>query len=187
VETIIYKIPSRGNSLFTTNLYDASTSKDRTMKVESLLVAFGLTLYLMQSGDASAVDYSKRIQPLDQAILNRLVGKWTNPLDRVVIEITSVDLASGRLQGKEWPTTGQAAGDEHELVGWVSAAPARDKSDTVIPISFSTSLYEYGTLPVWAGFLRDDTIITMHYLVWPSTAYPWNHISTFQETWTKMR
>jgi hypothetical protein len=157
------------------------------MKVESLLLAFGLALAVMQSGDASAADYSKRIQPLDPAILNKLVGKWSNPVDKVVIEITSVDPASGRLTGKEWPTTGQAAGDEHELTGWVSAAPARDKFDTVIPISFSTSLYEYGTLPVWAGFLRDDSIITMHYLVWPSTAYPWNHISTFQETWTKMR
>jgi hypothetical protein len=156
------------------------------MKLEELL-ALGLALAGMWSGSASAVDYSKRVQPLDATVLSRLIGKWTNPVDKVVVEITSVDLASGRLTGKEWPTTGQAAGNEHELVGWVSAAPTRDTSDNVTPISFSTSLYEYGTLPVWAGFLRDDTIVTMHYLVWPSTAYPWNHISTFQETWTKMR
>ena len=156
------------------------------MHVKSLL-PLGLALALMQSGKAPAIDYSKRIQRLDPAIINRLVGKWTNPVDNVVIEITSVDLASGRLMGREWPTTGPAAGNEHELLGWVSAAPARDASDNVIPISFSTSLYEYGTLPVWAGFLRNDSIVTMHYLVWPITAYPWNHISTFQEVWTKQR
>lgn len=156
------------------------------MKLTKLL-ALGLALSATWSGDASAVDYSKRIQPLDAAVLNRIVGKWTNPVDKVVIEITSVDPSSGRLSGKEWPTTGQAAGSEHELVGWVSAAPARETSDNVIPISFSTSLHEYGTLPVWAGFLRDDNIITMHYLVWPTTGYSWNHISTFQETWTRLR
>jgi hypothetical protein len=156
------------------------------MQARSLL-PFWLALAVMQSGKAPAIDYSKRIQQLDSAMINRLVGKWTNPVDNVVIEITSVDLVSGRLTGREWPTTGQAAGNEHELLGWVSAAPARDTLDNVIPISFSTSLYEYGTLPVWAGFLRNDSIVTMHYLVWPITAYPWNHISTFQEVWTKLR
>jgi hypothetical protein len=156
------------------------------MKMKTLL-ALGIALSGIWSSDSLAIDYSKRIQPLDSAILSKLIGKWTNPVDKVVIEITSVDLASGQLKGKEWPSTGQAAGNEHELLGWVSAAPTRDNYDTVIPISFSTSLYEYGTLPVWAGFLREDTIITMHYLIWPTTAYSWNHISTFQETWTRVR
>jgi hypothetical protein len=114
------------------------------------LLSFALALSMVWSASSSAIDYSKRIQPLDPALRNRLIGKWTNPADKVVIEITSVDLSSGQLKGKEWPTSGQAAGDEHELVGWVSAAPPRDNFDNVIPISFSTSLYEYGTLPVWA-------------------------------------
>jgi hypothetical protein len=151
------------------------------------LLSFALALSMVWSASSSAIDYSKRIQPLDPALRNRLIGKWTNPVDKVVIEITSVDLSSGQLKGKEWPTSGQAAGDEHELVGWVSAAPPRDNFDNVIPISFSTSLYEYGTLPVWAGFLRDDNIVTMHYLIWPNKTYSWDHISTFQETWTRMR
>ena len=47
-------------------------------------------------------------------------------------------------------------------------------------------MYEYGTLPVWAGYLRDDKLITMHYLVWPNRAYPWDHISAFQEIWTRV-
>ncbi len=135
---------------------------------------------------SSATDYGKRLQPLSPAIRASLLGKWTNPVDRVVIEIISVDLTSGQLQGKEWPTTGPASGNEHDIVGWVSAAPLRENFDNVIPVTFSTSLHEYGTLPVWAGFLRDGQLITMHYLVWPNRAYPWDHISTFQETWTRM-
>jgi hypothetical protein len=26
----------------------------------------------------------------------------------------------------------------------------------------------------------------MHYLVWPNRPYSWDHISTFQETWTRL-
>jgi hypothetical protein len=152
-----------------------------------ILWALGIALAGIWSSDSLAIDYSKRIQPLDSAVLAKLIGKWTNPVDKVVIEITAVDPASGQLKGREWPSTGLAAGNEHELLGWVSTAPARDNYDTVIAISFSTSLYEYGTLPVWAGFVREDTIITMHYLIWPTAAYSWNHVSTFQETWTRVR
>jgi len=68
--------------------------------------------------------------------------------------------------------------------GFQVAKPFR--FDNVVPVTFSTTLYEYGTLPVWAGFLRDDKLITMHYLVWPNRPYSWEHISTFQETWTKL-
>lgn len=131
-------------------------------------------------------DYSKRAQALDASIQAKLVGRWTNPLDNVIIEIESVDLASGRIQGKEWAQTGPAAGDAHELTGWVSAAPQKAGYDNVIPVSFSTTLYEYGTLPVWAGYLKGDGIVTMHYLVWPNQVYVWNHVSTFQETWTRL-
>jgi avidin family protein len=141
---------------------------------------------LMDFGAASAADYTKRVQSLDESIRTKLVGKWTNPVDKVVIEISSVDLASGQIKGKEWPTTGQAAGDEHDLIGWVSAAPKRENFDNVIPVTFSTTLHEYGTLPVWAGFLRDESIVTMHYLVWPNKTYTWDHISTFQETWSRV-
>lgn len=152
-----------------------------------ILLALGFALAAMCSSNSLAIDYSKRIQPLDPAILAKLMGKWTNPVDNVVIEITSVDPATGQLKGKEWPTSGPAQGNEHELVGWVSAGPAKANYDTVVPISFSTTLYEYGTLPVWAGFLREDSIVTMHYLIWPTTTYTWNHVSAFQETWTKFR
>jgi hypothetical protein len=137
--------------------------------------------------DASAApDYGKRVQVLEPAIRARLVGKWTNPVDGLVIEISSVDLASGQIRGKLSPTSGPAAANDHELIGWVSAAAHTEPFDNVVPVTFSTTLYEYGTLPVWAGFLRDDKLITMHYLVWPNRSYPWDHISTFQETWTKL-
>jgi hypothetical protein len=140
---------------------------------------------LLSGHAACGADYTKRAQALDPSIKARLMGRWTNPVDHVVVEFTSIDLESGQIRGKEWPTTGQASGSEHDLVGWVSAAPLRDGFDNVIPVSFSTTLFEYGTLPVWAGYLRGDSLVTMHYLVWPNRAYPWDHISSFQETWTK--
>ncbi len=131
------------------------------------------------------VDYGKRAQPLDGSLRTRILGRWTNPVDRLVVEISSLDLVSGRITGEVLPQTGPAAANAHELVGWVSAAPPKENFDGVIPITWSTTLYEYGTLPVWAGFLRGDTITTMHYLVWPNRTYSWDHISTFQETWTR--
>jgi hypothetical protein len=152
-------------------------------KLIGVLIAAGLVF----SGSlAAAPDYAKRALALDPGLRAKLIGKWTNPSDKVVIEIVSVDLVSGSIVGKEWPTTGQAANDEHELVGWVSAAPPRENFDNVVPVSFSTTLYEYGTLPVWAGYLKDDQIVTMHYLVWPNKTYSWDHISTLQETWTRL-
>jgi hypothetical protein len=144
----------------------------------------GITVLVLQP--SWAVDYSKRIQPLDPSIRSKLLGKWTNPVDKVVIEITSIDLQSGQLRGHEWPTTGQAAGSDHELMGWVNAAPPREQFDNVVPVTFSTTLPEYGTLPVWAGFLRDNALVTMHYLVWPNRTFPWDHISAFSETWTRL-
>jgi len=140
----------------------------------------------LRSVSASGPDYSKRAQTLDAALRARLIGKWTNPEDHLVIEFTSIDLGSGELKGKLWPKSGPAAGNEHDIVGWVSAGPHRDDLDSVTPVSFSTTLHEYGTLPVWAGFLRNDTLVTMHYLVWPNTTYRWNHISTFEQTWTRI-
>ena len=152
------------------------------MRIIAMLLLLGACL---GGHSAVAIDYSKRAQPLDASIKARLVGKWTNPVDRVIVEITSVDLVSGQISGKEWPTTGQASGSEHTLVGWVSAAPPREGFDNVIPVTFSTTLFEYGTLPVWAGFLRGDSLITMHYLIWPNRTYTWDHVSAFQETWTR--
>lgn len=136
--------------------------------------------------NASAADYSKRVMALDASITRHLIGKWTNPVDHVIVEITNVDPTSGAVTGKEWPTTGLAKGDEHDLVGWINAAPLKDGYDNVVPVTFSTTMYEYGTLPSWAGFLRGDSLVTMHYLVWPNRPYSWDHISTFQETWTRM-
>jgi hypothetical protein len=145
-----------------------------------------LGAWLLGAQAPAAPTYGKRIQALEPATQARLLGKWTNPVDGLVIEISSVDLASGQIKGKLSPTSGPAAANDHELIGWVSAAPHTEAFDNVVPVTFSTTLYEYGTLPVWAGFLRDDKLITMHYLVWPNRPYSWDHVSTFQETWTKL-
>ena len=136
---------------------------------------------------AAAPDYTRRAQTLDASIQTRLMGRWTNPVDGLVIEISAVNLSSGQIRGTVAPTSGPAAANGHELTGWVSAAPTKDGYDNVVPVTFTTSLYEYGTLPAWAGYLKGDQLITQHFLIWPNRAYPWDHISTFQETWTKVQ
>jgi len=134
----------------------------------------------------ATADYTKRLSPIDPQVEKALLGKWTNESDHLVIEIRSVDLKRGAISGSLLPTTGPAAADDHELTGWISAAPARADVDNVTPITFSTTLYEYGTLPTWAGYLKDGKIVTLHYLVWPNKTYRWDHISTYAETWTKL-
>ena len=45
----------------------------------------------------AAPDCSKRAQNLDGSIKAELVGKWTNPVDKVVIEIPDINLTTGEL------------------------------------------------------------------------------------------
>ena len=45
-------------------------------------------------------DYGKRLQVLEPSLKSRLIGKWTNPVDNLVIEISSIDLTSGQIQGQ---------------------------------------------------------------------------------------
>jgi len=154
----------------------------------AISVGVALSGLLLQPGvGLRAADYTQRIEPLSPAIRAQLLGKWTNPVDHVIVEFSSVDLTSGEVRGKEWPTTGPAAGHEHDVVGWINSAPPRENFDNVVPVTFSTTMFEYGTLPIWAGFLRGEQLTTMHYLVWPNRPYSWDHISTFQETWTRIK
>lgn len=154
-------------------------------------IALALIALLLPAAALAEPEYAKRAAPIDPAVSARLIGRWTNPVDGLVIDIRGIDPVSGALRGTEWPTSALGPGSsrpgtEHELIGWVSAAPPRAGTDNVIPVSFSVSLFEYGTLPVWAGYLSGERLITMHYLVWPNRAYPWDHISAFQEVWTKL-
>lgn len=161
-------------------------SGSRGYHVVKTMVLALMSIGLVCASARAAPDYSKRAEKLAPGVIGRLIGKWTNPVDNLVIEIRSVDPVSGELRGRVSPTSGPAAADEHELVGWVSGAPRKESYDSVVPVTFSTSLYEYGTLPVWAGFLRDDKLVTMHYLVWPNRPYSWDHISAFSETWVRV-
>jgi len=156
-----------------------------------LLLLVPAILAMTASGAMAAPDYAKRAAPITPAIRAQLMGRWTNPVDNLVIDIQSVDSTTGEVKGLEWPTEptrpdSSPAGTEHVITGWVSAAPSRDGFDNVTPVTLTSSLHEYGTLPVWAGYLKDGKIVTMHYLVWPNRSYSWDHISAFQETWTKL-
>jgi len=89
---------------------------------------------LLCSAALAAPDYGKRAQILEPAMKARLLGRWTNPVDGLVIEISSVDLASGQIKGRVSPTSGPAAADEHELIGWISAEAGRAReSNSFLP------------------------------------------------------
>ena len=141
-------------------------------------------LFATRAMYASAPDDSKRAAPIARAIKSELVGRWTNPVDHLTIEITDIDLTSGKIAGNLSTQTGPAAGHDHELIGWVSTAPEREDADHVVPVSFTTTLYEYGTLPSWTGYLKDGQIVTMSILSWPNKHYAWDHMSVFPVTWT---
>ncbi|HVE02449.1 MAG TPA: hypothetical protein VNB30_00185 [Rhizomicrobium sp.] len=156
------------------------------MRSIAATVLFALVVLSAPAWSQGAPDYSKRAAPLEAALKSALVGKWTNPVDHLIVDITDIDLMSGKISGNISPTTGPAAGDAHELIGWVSNAPERKDFDRVIPVTFSTTLYEYGTLPSWYGYLKGGQMITMSSLVWPNKPYAWDHTTLFQVTWTKL-
>jgi hypothetical protein len=159
--------------------------------MRSTIPASLIALVLVASVAQAEPDYSKRAAPVTAELRALLIGKWTNPVDDLIVDIRSVDPTTGELRGMEWPSTAlrsdsSAPGTEHVITGWVSAAPVRQGLDNVTPVTLTASLHEYGTLPVWAGYIKDGKLITMHYLVWPARTYPWDHVSAFQETWTKL-
>ena len=78
----------------------------------------------------------------DASLQSKLIGKWTNQNEAkgpAIIDITSVDPATGQLKGKYSPPAGAAAGKEFAVVGWVSSAPRVANRDNVIVASFSVS------------------------------------------------
>lgn len=68
---------------------------------------FLLSMAALTSLPSHGADYSKRLRALDPSIRTKSSGEWTNATDKVAIELTSFDLVSGQLQGKEWPSLGQ--------------------------------------------------------------------------------
>src|SRR5437763_12977199 len=97
------------------------------------ILAFSGAVLVLCAPALAAPDYAKRLQALEPALRTRLLGRWTNPVDWLVIEISSIDLASGQIRGKVSPTSGPAAANEHELIGWVSAAAHKESYDNVVP------------------------------------------------------
>ncbi|HYX30034.1 MAG TPA: c-type cytochrome [Pyrinomonadaceae bacterium] len=131
-----------------------------------------------------------RGQAQDASLTTKLTGKWIQhytgmSLQGAVLNITSVDPATGLLKGQWIPPTGAAAGKEFEVVGWVSSAPPREKLDNVITISFSVSLTTYGSITSYTGYFKDNKITASWFNIKPNTTYEWDHISTGQDIFTR--
>jgi len=105
---------------------------------------------------------SQRSDARDVSSQIKLLGKWTNQNETkgpAIIYITSIDSATGQLRGKYYPPSGVAAGQEFDLVGWLSSAAPVANQDNVLVISFSVSLRTYGSIATWTGFLKENKII----------------------------
>jgi Avidin family len=126
----------------------------------------------------------------DTSLRTKLSGKWTQhysgmSLQGAVLNITSVDSATGLLRGKWTPPSGAAAGKEFDVVGWVSSAPPREKLDNVIAISFSVSFPIYGSITSYTGYFKDNKITALWFNIKPNTTYEWDHISTGQDIFAR--
>jgi hypothetical protein len=129
-------------------------------------------------------------QAQDTSIQARLIGTWTQhytgmSLQGAILNITSVDSATGALRGKWIPPSGAAGGKEFDVVGWLSSAPPRDKANNVITISFSVSLATYGSIVSYTGYFKDNKITASWFNIKPNSTYEWDHISTGQDIFTK--
>ncbi len=131
---------------------------------------------------------SSRSRAQDALAQTKLIGKWTNQNETkgpAIINITSVDPATGQLKGKYSPPSGAAAAKEFEIVGWVSSAPPVANRDHVIVVSFSVSLTTYGSIATWTGFLKENKIIASSSNVRSNSGYEWDHITATYDVWTK--
>ena len=128
-------------------------------------------------------------QAQDASLQSRLIGKWTQhytgmSLQGAALNITFVDPVTGQLKGTWTPPSG-AAGREFDVIGWVSAAPPREKLDNVITISFSVSLTTYGSITSYTGYFKDNKITASWFNIKPNATYEWDHISTGQDIFTR--
>jgi hypothetical protein len=132
---------------------------------------------------------STRVDAQDNSFQSKFIGKWKEQTAGVkegsILNITTVEPATGQLQGKWIPPTGPAAGKEFDVIGWVSSVKTIPDLDNVIVVSFSVSLTTYGSLTSYTGFLRDNKIITLSHNIRPVSRYEWDHITANAAVFTK--
>src|SRR5690348_17840354 len=103
------------SGLYLTVLIKCATLSEAPVRSLAATVLFVLVALSAPAWSQGAPDYSKRAAPLEAALKSALVGKWTNPVDHLIVDITDIDLMSGKISGNISPTTGPAAGDAHEI------------------------------------------------------------------------
>jgi hypothetical protein len=139
----------------------------------------------------SFVLVSATAAPIDENLKKAVMGKWKQEMvgartGGAIIEIASLDQATGRMIGTYVPPSGPAVGQRFELIGWISSAPPQEKADNVTTIAFTVSLATYGSISSETGYLKDGKIYAMWHNVRPNTTYDWAHIATGEDIWTKI-
>ena len=142
-------------------------------------------LVTAQETAAATGDITKN--PVDPIIIKELVGDWKNELNST-LSIKRIDPNSGLITGSYASPSG-TPGQAFPLTGWVNTAPATTKGDHVVVVSFSVRWGKIGSVTAWNGFYRlqsnTPTIIGQWHLARPNTDFPWDHILTGQDRFTK--
>ena len=124
----------------------------------------------------------------DVSIPAKLLGKWHEQTQTggAMLEITSVDKATGQIKATYTPPGGPAGGKGFDVIGWASSAAPIEKRDNVIVVSLTVSLNTYGSIASWTGYLKDNKIVAMWYNIRPNSAYEWDHIVSGQDIFAKV-
>src|SRR4051812_40355084 len=72
--------------------------------------------------------------PVDQTIINELVGEWKNQMGST-LTIASIDAATGKIDGSY--VTASGAGGAFPVIGWVNTKPATGSGHNAVSIAWT--------------------------------------------------
>ncbi|MDP5280340.1 avidin/streptavidin family protein [Sphingomonas sp. DG1-23] len=117
---------------------------------------------------------------------SNILGKWTNELQSIMT-ITSVDAATGRIDGTYSSPSG-TAGETFNLIGWLNTTAPDPKKDVVPVLTFSVRWTPYGSATAWTGTCREiagKTVIkTVWHLARPKADFPFEHVLVGADVFT---
>lgn len=131
--------------------------------------------------------------PVEQSIVNELVGKWKNALGST-LSIKSIDAQTGKIDGTYISPQG-TSGTEYPLFGWVNMLPPNKENDfQTIVISWSVRWGKIGSITAWNGIYaalpmdgepKTPTIVGNWNLSRPDGDFEWDHVLVGQDRFTK--
>jgi hypothetical protein len=121
--------------------------------------------------------------PVDPAIINQLVGIWTNELQST-LTISAIDHTTGQISGTYKITADPNT--DYPLMGWVNTKPAGNtNNDHQAVVSFSVRWGQAGSVTSWNGNFTTNNnspvLIENWFLSVPNSSAIYNHVSVGQD------